>query len=45
MRVFRDKFRCVDREQLKIYGDYNSAVASQLVVRFKMCIGEGCESE
>lgn len=43
--TYRKKFKCIDKEDLQIWGDYNSAKAQQLVVRFKMCLGEGCESE
>ena len=43
--TYRDKFRCIDADDLQIWGDYNSAKAQQLAIRFKMCQGEGCESE
>ena len=44
--TYRKKFRCIDNDELRIWGDYNSAKAQQIIVRFKMCIGEdNCESE
>ena len=35
--TYRNKFRCIDTEDLRIWGDYNSAKAQQLAIRFKMC--------
>ena len=37
LETYRNKFRCVDRDELQIWGDFNSAQAQQLIVRFKMC--------
>ena len=28
-----------------IWGDYNSKKAQQISIKFKMCEGDGCESE
>ena len=42
---YRYKFKCIDEDKLSIWGDYNSAKAMQLAVKFQMCEGAGCESE
>ena len=39
----KKKMKCVDRENLTIWGDYNSPVAQEFAIKFKMCVGEGCE--
>ena len=36
MLTFRKKFKCVDREELVIWGDFNSKKAQQLAIKFKM---------
>ena len=37
VRIWKRKFKCVGKEDLVIWGDYNSAKAQQLAIRFKMC--------
>ena len=45
MQTYRKKFKCVDKKDLVIWGDYNSKKAQQLAVKFKMCEGKDiCES-
>ena len=36
--------KCVDPEDLAIWGDYNAPVTQELGIRFRMCVGEGCET-
>ena len=38
--IYRNKFKCIDEENLVIWGDYNSAKAMQLAVKFHMCEGK-----
>lgn len=43
---YKNKMKCLDAEDYEIYGDYNSAQAQQLKIKFKMCEGEDyCESK
>ena len=42
---YRKKFKCIDEEDMKIWGDFNSAKAMQLQIKFQMCVGTGCKSE
>ena len=39
VQTYAKKFKCVDEKDLVIWGDYNSAMAMQLAVKFKMCEG------
>ena len=44
VQIYRKKFKCVDQKDLVIWGDYNSAKAQQLAVKFKLCEGHDyCE--
>ena len=43
--TWKKKFKCIDKEQLSIQGDYNSSKAQQLFFGFKMCEGEGCKTQ
>lgn len=44
--TYRKKFKCIDEESLVIWGDYNSAMAMQLAVKFHMCEGKPyCKSK
>ena len=43
--TYKKKFKCVDRDELEIWGDYNSPKAQQLAFKFKMCEGVGCASK
>ena len=48
MDTYRKKFKCVDPEDLIIWGDYNSRRAQQLAVKFKICDGgpaNGCKEK
>ena len=37
--TWKKKFKCINKEDLVIYGDYNSYRAQQINVTFKMCEG------
>ena len=43
--TWKKKFKCINRSDMEIWGDYNSPKAQQLSVKFRMCKGEGCEDE
>ena len=44
--VYKSKMKCLDAEDYNVWGDYNSVVAQQLSVKFKMCEDEDyCESK
>ena len=44
--TFRKKFKCIKKEDLVTWGDYNSASAQQIAIKFKMCVNKTiCESE
>ena len=46
VQTYRKKFKCINREDLVIWGDYNSQKAQQIAVKFKMCEGKDvCESK
>lgn len=46
VKTYQDKFKCIDQEELFIWGDYNSAMAMQLRVSFLMCQGHDyCKSK
>lgn len=46
VRTWKKKFKCANSEDLVIWGDYNSAKAQQMVVKFKICEGHSyCESK
>ena len=46
VETWKKKFKCVKPEDMLIWGDYNSAKAQQLSVKFNMCEGETyCESK
>lgn len=46
VKIWKNKFKCVDREQQVIWGDYNSVKAQQIAISFKMCQNETyCESK
>lgn len=45
MTTYKKKFKCIDRDELTIWGDYNSAAAQQLAIKFKFCEGHDyCET-
>ena len=37
VQTWKKKFKCIPREDLIIWGDYNSAKAQQISVKFEMC--------
>ena len=37
VETWKKKFKCIPREDLVIWGDYNSAKAQQIAVKFDMC--------
>ena len=39
------KFLCVDPEEMRISGDYNSKKARQINIQLQKCQGEGCKNE
>ena len=39
LQTYKKKLKCFDPSQMEIWGDYNSAKAQQLAIRFKMCEG------
>ena len=44
VEIWRRKFKCVDRENQVIWGDYNSVKAQQIAISFKICENEAyCE--
>lgn len=44
--TFKKKFKCIPKEDLVAWGDYNSASAQQIAFKFKMCVNKTiCESE
>ena len=44
--TYKKKFKCIDSEDLKIWGDFNSAEAMQIAVKFHMCEGKSyCKTE
>ena len=48
VQLYRKKFKCFKKESAELWGDFNSARAQQLTVKFKMCKSEEpgvCESE
>ena len=48
VKIHRKKFKCIDKKDTVIWGDYNSPAAQAIAVRFKMCEGgpsKGCETE
>ena len=46
VNTYRKKFKCIDAEHQRIWGEYDSAMAMQLAVKFHMCKGHSyCKSE
>ena len=46
VQLFRNKFKCFKKSSVELWGDFNSARAQQLTVKFKMCEGKSiCESK
>ena len=46
VKTYKKKFKCIDKEDLRIWGNYNSKMAMQLSVKFHMCKGYNyCKSE
>ena len=44
--TYRNKFKCIDEDNLVIWGNYNSGMAMQLAVKFHMCSGhEYCKTK
>ena len=39
IQTYSAKFKCIAKEDMKIWGDYNSERAMQLAVKFHMCEG------
>ena len=37
VNTYKKKFKCVNSDDLNVWGDYNSAKAQQVTVRFNMC--------
>jgi len=43
--TWKKKFKCIDREDMVIWGDYNSEKAQQITFNFRMCEGHDyCET-
>lgn len=46
VKTYSKKFKCIDNEHMRVWGDYNSAMAMQIAVKFHMCEGKSiCKSE
>ena len=46
--IYKNKFKCIDKQHLEIWGDYDSREAQQLQFEFVFCQGgtdNGCETE
>ena len=43
--IYSKKFKCINKEDLVIWGDYNSQAAQQIAVKFRMCEGDGCKTK
>ena len=43
--IYSKKFKCINPEDLVIWGDYNSQKAQQINVKFRMCEGDGCKDK
>ena len=45
VETYQRKFKCVDEEHMRVWGNFNSAKAMQLQIKFHMCHGEDyCKS-
>ena len=40
VKIYKKKFKCIDKENLRIWGDFNSASAMQIAIKFHMCEGK-----
>ena len=48
VKTYKKKFKCINEEEIVIWGDYNSQKAQQIAVNFKMCepgVGECAEKD
>ena len=46
VKLYRKKFLCIDREEMSLYGDYNSLSARTMRVQLMRCLGKDyCKSE
>ena len=46
VKTNRKKFKCINKADLEIWGDYNSKSAQQIAIKFKMCEGyDYCEKK
>ena len=48
VKIHRKKFKCIDKKDTVIWGDYASPSGQSIAVRFRMCEGgpsNGCETE
>ena len=43
--TYRKKFKCIDPDELVIWGDWNSQKSQQIRVEFQICEGDYCESK
>lgn len=39
VKKYRNKFLCIDKEQMKLNGDWNSETARMIIVRLRICLG------
>ena len=42
--TWKKKFKCMEAEDIEIWGDFNSEAAQQIAIKFEMCRGDNCES-
>ena len=42
VKTWKKKFKCPNRDQLQLWGDYNSAKAQNLVINWRWCSGDNC---
>ena len=44
--TYRKKFKCIDPDDMVIWGDFNSKKSQQIRIEFEMCVGDLiCESK
>ena len=46
MLTYRKKFKCIDPQDMVIWGDFNSKQSQQIRIEFEMCVDDPiCESK
>lgn len=45
LQTYKDKLICIDAEDMRIHGDYNSDEARTIQIRLNRCAGEGCADD